>query len=339
LGAIYVVVFLTSTCAQFFNPARLALTGDIVPEVVQGRAFGLDYTTESLAIVVGPPISAALFLAGIHWALLVNAISFAVSFVAIRRIRPPEAAHSVAPGECGNALHELRAGIRFIARSRELIALAGVLCLIILGVGCLNSLMPLYVQLTLRGTPQNYALLVATIGVGAICGALVASAVVPRLGSARSFWIGTLLLGIDILAFSQMRSFAPALITAFLAGPPQAFVNVATGPLILKLAPRALVGRVSSLLTPLVTASSLISTALAGYLASTLLVGFQVSVHAAPFRLPLALGLGTITAIFAGAGVLAICGALVAIFALRGLDVRNGQTPDDTPAAAREDTV
>ncbi|HEY7416793.1 MAG TPA: MFS transporter, partial [Ktedonobacteraceae bacterium] len=32
LGMIYAIVFLASTCAQFFNPSRMALIGDLVPE-------------------------------------------------------------------------------------------------------------------------------------------------------------------------------------------------------------------------------------------------------------------------------------------------------------------
>lgn len=334
LGTVYVVVALTSTCAQFFNPARLVLTGDIVPEAVQGRAFGLDYTTENLAVVLGPPLAAVLFLSGIHWALLVNSLSFAVSFIAVSRIRPPEPAHSATPEERGNALREFGAGIGFFARSRELVGLTGVICLITLGVGCLNSLMPLYVQRTLLGTPQTYAFLLATIGIGTIFGALVASALVPRLGNARSFWIGTLLLGIDVLALSQVRSLVPALVVAFLAGPPQAFVNVATGPIILKVTPRGLVGRISSLLNPLASACGLVSIALAGYLASTVLADFQTGLHLSLFGFDLDLGLGTITTIFAGAGALALLGALVAIFALRGLDARGETTLDAaTPGA------
>ncbi len=57
LGTIYGIVFLASACAQFFNPSRLALTGDVVADPQRGRAFGLDYVTENVAVVVGPPLA------------------------------------------------------------------------------------------------------------------------------------------------------------------------------------------------------------------------------------------------------------------------------------------
>ena len=105
LGAVYGVVFLAGICAQFFNPARLALTGEVVEEERRGRAFGLDYVTENIALIVGPPLGALLFFGvGIQWTLLLNALSFAVSFLCVLRVRPPQAASSLAPGERGHLL-------------------------------------------------------------------------------------------------------------------------------------------------------------------------------------------------------------------------------------------
>src|SRR5713226_8983975 len=73
LGALYGIVFFTSICDQFFNPANMALVGHIVEEPYQARASGLDQMTGNLAIVVGPALGALLFVSvGIPWALLVD---------------------------------------------------------------------------------------------------------------------------------------------------------------------------------------------------------------------------------------------------------------------------
>jgi hypothetical protein len=67
LGAVYAVVFLATICAQFFNPAQLALIGDIVADLYLGRAFGLDYVTENVALIAGPPLAALLSVALAGW--------------------------------------------------------------------------------------------------------------------------------------------------------------------------------------------------------------------------------------------------------------------------------
>src|SRR5262249_58958237 len=49
LAAIYGIVFLVSTCSQFFNPALFAFIATIVAEPQRARASGLRQTSASLA--------------------------------------------------------------------------------------------------------------------------------------------------------------------------------------------------------------------------------------------------------------------------------------------------
>ena len=75
---------MAGVCAQFFNPARLAIIGELVPEDRRAQASGLTQLTSSLALIVGPTLAApAYFQFGPGSALLVNAASFAVSCAAI----------------------------------------------------------------------------------------------------------------------------------------------------------------------------------------------------------------------------------------------------------------
>lgn len=90
LAAAYGVVALASTAAQFFNPSRFGVISMVVDEEDQARAFGLSQATVSAATVIGPPLAAPLlFSVGVEWALVVNTVSFLVSFVAVRMIRLP----------------------------------------------------------------------------------------------------------------------------------------------------------------------------------------------------------------------------------------------------------
>jgi hypothetical protein len=104
---------------------------------------------------------------------------------------------------------------------------------------------------------------------------VAAAWIVPRLGSARAFWLGTLVTGILILLYARQTTLVGAVALLFIIGLPSAWLNVAIGPLILQAAPREFIGRVAAVLTPATSLAALLSTAFVGYLASTLLHGFQ----------------------------------------------------------------
>jgi MFS family permease len=92
LGAVYAVVAAESAFSQFFNPSRLAVLGLIVAPVDRPQASGMLQATSSTASILGPPLAAPLLFAlGVQWALVIDALSFVISFAAIRSLRPPPA--------------------------------------------------------------------------------------------------------------------------------------------------------------------------------------------------------------------------------------------------------
>jgi len=100
LGVIYIDVALLSSFAQFFIPAQFALIKDIVRPDQQDQALETSQAIQGVAIIIGPPVAAALvFGLGIQWALVLNALSFVVVLLAVFAIQAPPSAHSVAPGE------------------------------------------------------------------------------------------------------------------------------------------------------------------------------------------------------------------------------------------------
>jgi MFS family permease len=312
LGVVYGVVFLAGICAQFFNPARLALTGDVVEEERRGRAFGLDYVTENIALIAGPPLGALLFFGiGIQWTLLLNAVSFAISFLCVLRVRPPQAASSLAPGERGHLLRELGAGARFLAGNRILVTVMLTVCIVMLGAGAINTLNVFFVSENLHAPASLYSLIVAGVGIGGIAGAAGAAFYVDRLGPARTYWMSIVALSILILIFARLTSLIPALIITLPLGFVQGGLNVAEGPILLRVTPRELVGRVNSIVIPAITLTSLLSTALAGALASTILQGFHTTL--------LGLRVGPIDTIFTASGVLVFLAGLYALVNLRAL--------------------
>lgn len=333
LGAIYAMVFLTNACAQFFNPSQMALIGDIVEERERARASGLSQATFSLAILVAPPLAApVLFAFGVQWALLLNALSFVVSFLTILAIHPPQQSASQAEAR-QRFLREFADGLRFFGSSRVLmtILLAGIVAL--LGAGCLNALDLFFVTGNLHTDASLYGLLGAAGGAGGLLGAVLASVFARRIGVARMFWLALTGLGVFAVVYARMTSFAPAVVANLLIGFTNGPINVAIDPLILHVTKREFVGRVMAVILPMINLASIISIALAGVLASTLLHGFHATLLGVTF--------GPIDTIFTGAGVLVILGGLYAAVNLRGVHLagERGYVAPPADVAAELETV
>jgi MFS family permease len=327
LGAIYAVVFLVNAFGQFANPASLALIGDIVSEPDRPRAMGLAQVSGALATIVGPPLAAPLLLTfGVHWALIIDALSFLVAFATVTAIRAPRAMISVAPGQRGSFAGELRAGIDFFFGNRVLVTLLVALSIAMLGAGALNALDVFFVTQNLHTDAHLYGVVGAAQAVGILIGAAVAGTLAVRAGLGRTIWASLIAVGITLLVWARMTSFVPALGVLFVGGIAQAALNVAAAPLLLRVTPKALIGRATAVVNPVITLASLISIALAGYLDSTVLAGFHATIYGLTF--------GPVDTIFAVAGVLVLLGGLYAMVMLRGVDAPSTEAAPAADARA-----
>jgi hypothetical protein len=133
-------------------------------------------------------------------------------------------------------------------------------------------------------------------------------------------------MGLDLVVWARLSSLPPALGVIFLAGLLQAGLNVAVSPILLNTTPRALVGRVLAILQPVLTSASLLSIALAGYLDSTVLVGFHAEYFGAHF--------GPLDTIFLVSGAIIVLGGLLLRLLLGGISVSGTPTSSDAPEDA-----
>jgi MFS family permease len=286
LALVYLAVLLTSACSQFFNSALLALINDIVPGAALPRASGLSEVTWSVASVLGPPLAAPLVLSlGIQWVLLLNAGSFVVSYLTLRVIHPPILAkrpreHETPPTQKtagARVLGELRDGLRFVLANRTVRTVTLAITLALLGAGLLRALDYFFVTENLRASPAFYGFVGLAFGGGSIVGALAAAKFAPRLGIARTFVVALLAVGVSTLLLSRQTSLVPALVVWVGLGIVNSAANVAMMPLLLGATPRALVGRMNALFFTVTSAAALLSSTLAGWLASDILRGFSAT--------------------------------------------------------------
>lgn len=258
-------------------------------------------------------LAAPLFFAfGAKWAILIDALSFVVSFLAISAAHAPDGAMSGVHGKRRNFLREFVEGLRFFRGNTVLIMLVVAGVLFNLGTGASNALYLVFVLHNLH-TPDGLAgLFPAAYGAAVILGSLAAAMFARRIGEGRLFWLSFLAWGVSMLIFAQMTSFAPGLLLFFLQGLANAGINVVVGSLQLRVTPREFIGRTRAVFNPVILLASLLSATLGGYL-GTALSDLHIAV--------LGLSFGPLDTIFSGVGLLAIAAGVYVIVTLRHVDL------------------
>lgn len=309
LAIIYVTVFLVNSTGQFFVPSRMATIGEIVEgETDRAKAFGLSQATASTASVIGPPLAAPLMIgAGIQLALIFNAVSYVVSWFSIKSISKPDT--SGGGSHEGSSLRaEFVAGLRYFRSNRYLVALVTLAAIGALGTGAINTLGIFFVTGNLHASSNSYGFMSMAYGIGEVAGALLAAMVVARIGAKHTTWLGISVAGVIFAVYSRQTHFAAAAVLAVLTTIPVGMLNTSIGPILLGVTPREYLGRVVAVFNPITQVASMLSTVLAGWLASTVLVNLNSTVVGNHF--------GPIDTIFAGAALLLLLAGVYGAFAL-----------------------
>ncbi len=322
LGLIYAVSFLLISNAQFYNQAGNTLVMDIVPPEDQPRAIGRVLTMVSIGTIVGPSIGAPLFaIFGPRWALLINAISFLVSFSTLLAVRPPQVAESSSkPDEKKRFFPEFASGLRFLFGSPILRAMLIATVIYTVGTSALNALNVFYLTGNLQIPEEFYGFAGSALGIGALVGSMIGSGLVKRLGLERVFWGSLVTLGVLILIYTRLPFYTLALGLLLILGIPTTTTTIAAGPLYFRVTPRNVLARTTSVRVSVVSIAGLIGATLAGSLGSTM-SSLRVDVLGVVFT--------TYDTIIMAGGVFVLLGGLYAMAKVRNVP------PPPQPAAAQ----
>lgn len=327
LALVYVTVLLLHTAGQFFSPARFAVLADLVTgDADRARAAGIGQATGETAWIIGPPLAAPLlFGAGLQWALLFNGLTYAVSYVAIRSIRAP----GPGPGSAGRGgtrqpagrqgaglRREFTDGLRFFAGSRFLVALLLLSVIGQFGVGTLGTLNVFFATDSLHADAHLYGYLGMAMGAGGITGALASGRAVQWLGARRTTWLALLVSGVLLVAYSRQTGFLGGVALLFVFTVPLTMLNTAMSPLLLAAAPPAYRGRVMAVFYPVTRLASMLSAALSGWLAGSLLRDAGGSFGGFRF--------GPVDTVIAVAGLIVLLAGVFAMVALPGTEAAGG---------------
>lgn len=310
LTLIYAVVFAVSVAGTFFSPSRMAVVPDVVhgPEEI-AKASGITQSTDALAGMIGPPLAAPLlFAGGVQWAIVINALSYVVSFLAIRPVRIPDNTPATAERSGSGFWTEFRAGLAFFAKTRVLVVVIVSACIANFGGQAMNTLDVFFATQNLHAAPRLYGLLGMAAGAGAIAGGLLSTRVIARIGTANAIWATVGASGLLILVYARQTSIWAAIPVIFLGLLPIAMVNAALEPLVIAVTPRAMLGRVVSVIMLAINITQLGSTVLIGWLFSTVMLRLHADVGG--------LHMGPIDTMFTITGVLFILAAVYAFVML-----------------------
>lgn len=316
LGLIYGVVVLVNMAEQFFRPSMMAMIQEVVPPEHQARAMGMSQASLSLALIIGPSLAAPLYAAfGPQWALLIDAASFAVSYLTIFAMRvSPAAPHAASAGERPSFWREFAAGLRFYFSNRVLVTLLIAIVVAVSGASALNTLDVFFATQNLHASTAMYGFMGGVFGLGSILGALFFGMAAQRIGLARTLWVTMTLFGPLVIVLSRVTSYEVALGLFLVAGSLNAGLNVAAGPIMMRETPQAMMGRMMSIFQPTMNLAILVSTASIGYLAGVTLHDFHAQWLGVSFA--------AIDTIWLAGGVLMTLAGVVIMIGLHGVDRR-----------------
>ena len=250
---LYVVVFLEGCLGAVFNAAYPAYVPSLigVDRVVDGNSKLA--TSSSLAEIGGPGLGGGLVqLIGAPFAILVDAVSFAVSAVSLLLIRAPEPARPERT-EHTPILREISEALTLVRRHRLLLPLTLRSVIAHVAGSFYGVLYTIYLLEVLHLQPFAIGIVISAGGVGALVGSLFAARAIRRLGIGPALiWAAAGASAIGILtplaggtvALATLMVFLPQLIGDGL----QTVESVAELSLIQGVIPDDILGRVNATL-------------------------------------------------------------------------------------------
>jgi len=168
-------IFALGVGSALMMPAWSAIVPDLVPGEELQQAVALNSVAVNVSRAIGPAIAGVLVAAVGPWLVFVlNSLSY-IGIIAVLIAWKHEHHRSTLPAE--RFLSAIRVGLRFVMHTRPLQAVLVRGLSFFVFASATWSLFPLVVRTELNRGPEIYGLLLTSIGIGAVSGALV----LPRL--------------------------------------------------------------------------------------------------------------------------------------------------------------
>ena len=263
---VYLVTSLRGVVLVLDNPARQALTFEMVGRAELPNAVALNSTLFNAARIVGPALGGALIATvGVGACFALNSASFVAVLAGLLAMDRREL-HGRERASDAGLVRGVREAAAYVRRTPHVaVVLGGVLIVSTLAFN-FNVLLPVLARQTLAAGPEAFGILSACFGAGALVGALV-NATLGR-ASPRLFLAGTAAFGLAELALAPLDSLVSACAALVFVGAAFTTWTANANASIQLSAPEALRGRVLSLYFLAFNGSMPMGGLLAGWLSS-----------------------------------------------------------------------
>ena len=223
-------------------PARQSLIIELVGRDDIVDAVALNSGGFNLARIIGPSIAAAVIATfGLAWCFGINAVSYIAVIFCLLKVKLPA---FVQAERVNRALDDFKEGIRYIRSRREVLGLIGIMAVFsIFGFQYL-TLMPVIARDVLNTDASGYGLLVTSVGVGALSGALILAALSARVKRGKLFSVSTFSFASLLLLFSFINVRPVATVVLMLLGLTMLINGALANGMLQTVVPDALRGRV-----------------------------------------------------------------------------------------------
>lgn len=226
-------------------PARQSLMIDLVGRDDLRDAIALNSSGFNLARIVGPSIGALIVANfGLAWCFGVNALSYLTVLIGLATITlPPHVPEPVTQSPWAG----MRDGLRYVSRDRPVRGLVEMVAVFsVLGIPYL-ALMPVYARDQLGLGAGGYGLLLSSVGVGGLAGALGLAAVGRRIRRGRLLTISSLGYAAFLVIVATVRSSSLAVPLLLVTGCLMIVTNALANGLLQSVVPDAYRGRLMSI--------------------------------------------------------------------------------------------
>ena len=273
LWLIYTLSFLQAAVGTFFNPARGALLGKVVPAEQMVQASSLAQTTQVIASLLGTTVAGVL-IGGSHsestfWIVFgLDALTFAISVVLVALLRTSGAVQiEGSPTNPRAVLNSILEGLRLIARTPTLLAIMVSAMIAVFGFGAFNVLMVPFMTRDLQIPLTWFGALELASTVGLISAGALSTLLASRLKFNVLIGGGLLVLALATFPMSLVVNVWGVIAVSFALTFFSTPLNISIGAFIQTRVPNELLGRVGASLNVVIQSSSLLSMAFAGVLA------------------------------------------------------------------------
>ncbi|HWC73035.1 MAG TPA: MFS transporter [Gemmatimonadales bacterium] len=240
---VLVLATILGVASAFDIPMRQSFIVEMVGKEDLMNAIALNSSLFNGARVIGPAIAGVLIGAlGIAWCYFLNGLSYIAVIAGLLMMRLPPPVRSVRATSTWAGFREVLTYLKGNRSIRALMMLTSILS--VFGFPYI-SMMPVFDRDVLHRGAAEYGALTASIGVGAVIGALgvaLASSRIRKRG--RLMLVGGTAFGILLVLFSASRSLVLAMVLLGFAGCAMIVNNSLTNTLLQTAAPDHLRGRV-----------------------------------------------------------------------------------------------